>query len=178
MRQFTKYPSTRVNASKSSKVDLLNKYLDTDTWIKARISEKAYFKNGYKNDIYWIKLLDIGEEDGTYVLNKVSAYKPYKGNKAQRQASLTKTYTVDKDKITVLDPVETATDDDIFGEAKLSKAQINEIYEYLDDTFYSADYNQAVENVAEEFGLSKSQADWIVWNWTIEVKDEYEDDGE
>jgi len=175
MRQFTKYPSTKVNASKSSKTDLLNKYLDTDMWIKVRISEKAYYKNGYKNDLYWIKLLDIGDEDGTYVLNKVSAYKPFKGNKTQRQTSLTKTYVVDKDKITVLDPVETATDDDIFGEVKLSAKDIKEIYEYLDDTFYTADYDQAVEDVAEEFGLSKSQAECVVWDWTIEIKDDDEE---
>jgi len=175
MRRFTKYPSTGVNASKSSKIDLLNKYLDTDTWIKVRISEKAYYKNGYKNDLYWIKLLDIGDEDGTYVLNKVSAYKPFKGNKTQRQTSLTKTYVVDKDKITVLDPVETATDDDIFGEVKLSAKDIKEIYEYLDDTFYTADYDQAVEDVAEEFGLSKSQAECVVWDWTIEIKDDDEE---
>lgn len=164
-----------VGSAKSVKSDVLNKYMDTDTWIKARVSEKAYFKNGHKNDLYWIKILDIGEEPDTYILNKVSAYKPYKGNSTQRKATLIKTYTVHKDKITVLDPVETAKDDDIFGEAKLSKAQINEIYEYLDNTFYSADFNQAVENVAEEFGLSKSQAEWMVWNWTIEIKDDEED---
>lgn len=59
--------------------------------------------------------------------------------------------------------------------SELSKAKMSEIYEYLDNTFYTADYNQAVENVAEQFGLSKSQADSIVWNWTIEIKDEDEE---
>ena len=171
-RKFTKYPTSYVNADNSAKADILGKYMDTDTWIKVRLRERAYFRRGYKNDLYWIKILDIGEAPDTYLVNKVSAYKEYKGTAAQRNATLTNAYIIDKDDITVINPIEVATDDDIFGSIKLSKAKISEIYEYLDNTYYTADFDQAVENVADQFGLSKSQANSIVWDWTIELKDE------
>lgn len=175
-RTFTKYPSGYVKAANSAKTNILNKYMDTDTWIKVKLRERAYFRKGYKNDLYWIKILDIGEAPDTYLVNKVSAYKKYKGTAAQRNATLANVYTVAKDDVTVINPIETATDDDIFGSIKLSKAKLSEIYEYLDDTYYTADFDQAVENVAEEFGLSKSQANSIVWNWTIEIKDDEDEE--
>ena len=175
-KRFTKYPSSYVRAAKSEKTAILDKYMDTDTWIKARLRERAYFRKGYKNDIYWIKILDIGEAPDTYIINKVSAYKEYMGTAAQKNATLTNTYTVAAADVTVISPIETATDDDIFGSIKLSKSKIAEIYEYLDDTYYTADFDQAVENVAEQFGLSKSQANSIVWNWTIEPKDDEDEE--
>ena len=164
---FTKYPSGYIQAANSTKTAILNKYMDTNTWIKAKLRERAYFRRGYKNDIYWIKILDIGETPGTYLINKVSAYKEYKGTAAQRNATLTNAYTVSAADITVINPIETATDDDIFSSIKLSKAKIAEIYEYLDENFYAADYNQAVEDIAEIFNLSKNQAESYVWNWTL-----------
>lgn len=175
-KTFTKYPNTYVKASNSAKTAILDKYMDTDTWIKARLRERAYFRRGYKNDIYWIKILDIGEAPDTYIINKVSAYKEYKGTAAQRDATLANAYTVAASDISIINPIETATDDDIFGSIKLSKAKIAEIYEYLDDTYYTADFDQAIENVAEQFGLSKSQANSIVWDWTIEIKDDEDEE--
>lgn len=165
-----------VGSTKSVKSDILNKYMDTDTWIKARLRERAYFRKGYKNDIYWIKILDIGEAPDTYIINKVSAYKEYKGTAAQKNATLNNAYTVSATDVTVINPIETATDDDIFGKVKLSKVQINELKEYLDENFYAADYNQAVEDIAEIFNLSKDQAESYVWSWTLNHgKEDYEE---
>lgn len=60
--------------------------------------------------------------------------------------------------------------------ASVSDALRQEIYEYLDECFYAADYNQAVEDVAETFNISEDDASGVVWDWTIEI--DYDKDEE
>lgn len=43
-----------------------------------------------------------------------------------------------------------------------------EIYDYLNDCGGYSDYNQKVEDVMNEFGLSYEAAEDIVWDWTLE----------
>lgn len=102
------------STSKSSKSDILDSYVGKDTWLKAKLSQKAYFRRGYTGDEYWIRIVDK-DEDGNYVINRVSSYKEYKGNSTQKQKTLSNTYTVDKNSITLFNPIQTATTDEIFN---------------------------------------------------------------
>lgn len=104
----------KVTASKSNKADILDSYLGKDTWLKAKLSQKAHFRRGYTGNEYWIKIVDKDENDN-YVINRVSSYKEYKGNSTQKQKTLSNTYTVDKNSITLFNPIQTATTDEIFN---------------------------------------------------------------
>lgn len=103
-----------VTAAKSSKADILDSYVGEDIWLKAKLSQKAYFRRGYTGNEYWIRIVDK-DENGNYVINRVSSYKEYKGNSTQKQHTLSNTYTVDKNSITLYNPIQTATTDEIFS---------------------------------------------------------------
>lgn len=53
-----------------------------------------------------------------------------------------------------------------------------EIFEYLDMCGGYSDYNQKVEDVAEEWKMSKDLAEDYVWNWSIQIRIPDEDDKE
>lgn len=53
-----------------------------------------------------------------------------------------------------------------------------EIFEYLDLCGGYSDYNQKVEDVAEEWKMSKDLAEDYVWNWSIQIKIPNEDEDE
>lgn len=138
-----------IEAAKSSKVDILDKYIGNDIWLKVKISERAYFRRGYTYNEYWIRILDKDGE--SYIVNKVSAYKKYEGNNTQKSASQSKTYTIDKNAITVLDPIQTTTTDKIFddveacGDIKASDTKyfadmVNAAQDVLDDDFLVEGY--------------------------------------
>lgn len=50
---------------------------------------------------------------------------------------------------------------------KVTKKLRREIYDYCDLMGGYSDYDQKIEDVMEEFGLTKEQAEWEVWNWSI-----------
>lgn len=107
-------PCETVTAAKSNKAAILDTYVGKDIWLKAKLSEKAYFRRGYTGNEYWIRIVDK-DEAGKYVINRVSSYKEYKGNSAQKQRTLSNTYTVDKNSITLFNPIQTATTEEIFN---------------------------------------------------------------
>lgn len=144
-----------VEAAKSSKVDILDKYIGNDVWLKVKISEKAYFRRGYTYNEYWIRILDKDGE--SYIVNKVSAYKEYKGNNTQKSASQSKTYTIDKNAITVLDPIQTTTTDKIFDDVEASgDIKASDMYE--DDDFYWEDYGSE-----DSYGGFESPEAFAAW---------------
>ena len=53
-----------------------------------------------------------------------------------------------------------------------------EIFEYLDECGGYSDYNQKIEDVAEEWRMPKTLAEDYVWNWSIQVRLPEEDNGE
>lgn len=112
-RKFTKYPSN-ITASSSSKSDILDSYVGKDIWLRVRLSQKAYFRRGYTGDEYWIRIVDK-DEDGNYIINRVSSYREYKGNSTQKQRTLSNTYTVNKNSITLFNPIQTTVTDKIFN---------------------------------------------------------------
>lgn len=50
---------------------------------------------------------------------------------------------------------------------KVTNKLRREIYEFCDDCGGYSDYDQKIEDVMEEFGLTKEQAENEVWNWSI-----------
>ena len=50
---------------------------------------------------------------------------------------------------------------------KITKKLRREIYEFCDGCGGYSDYNQKIEDVMEEFGLTRDQAENEVWNWSI-----------
>lgn len=50
---------------------------------------------------------------------------------------------------------------------KVTKKLRREIYEFCDDCGGYSDYDQKIEDVMEEFGLTRDQAESEVWNWSI-----------
>ena len=50
------------------------------------------------------------------------------------------------------------------------------IYAFLDEEGGYTDYNQKIEDVKEEFGLSKEEAEGYVWNWASGLYNLYNDD--
>jgi hypothetical protein len=53
-----------------------------------------------------------------------------------------------------------------------------EIFEFLDECGGYSDYNQKVEDVAEEWKMSKDLAGSYVWNWSIQIRIPDEDENE
>jgi len=49
-----------------------------------------------------------------------------------------------------------------------------EIFEFLDECGNYTDYNQKVEDVAEQWNMTKDLAEEYVWNWSLESQDEEE----
>lgn len=115
-----------VTAAKSAKVDILDKYVGKDIWLKAKLSQKAYFRRGYTGNEYWIRIVDK-DEDGNYIINRVNSYKEYKGNSAQKQKTLSNTYTVDKNSVTLFNPIQTVTTDEIFNVAACDKVSASTV---------------------------------------------------
>lgn len=50
---------------------------------------------------------------------------------------------------------------------KVTKKLRREIYDFCDDCGGYSDYDQKIEDVMEEFGLTRDQAESEVWNWSI-----------
>lgn len=50
---------------------------------------------------------------------------------------------------------------------KVTKKLRREIYDYCDLMGGYTDYDQKIEDVMEEFGLTRDQAESEVWNWSI-----------
>lgn len=50
---------------------------------------------------------------------------------------------------------------------KVTNKLRRDIYEYCDALNGYGDYDQKIEDVMEEFGLTKEQAEIEVWNWSI-----------
>lgn len=48
----------------------------------------------------------------------------------------------------------------------------SEIFDYCDEIGGYADFDQKVEDIAENWGMPKELANRYVWNWSIQVKDE------
>lgn len=49
----------------------------------------------------------------------------------------------------------------------VTKKLRREIYEYCDTCGGYSDYDQKIEDVMENFGLTREQAENEVWNWSI-----------
>lgn len=59
---------------------------------------------------------------------------------------------------------------------KYSEELRPEIFEFLDECGNYTDYNQKVEDVAEQWNMTKDLAEEYVWNWSIQVN--YDDEEE
>ena len=163
----------KVTASKTNKSEILDKYVGKDIWVKVKISEKAYFRRGYTNDQYWIRILDKDGE--SYIVNKVSSYKEYKGNKTQKSVSQTKTYTVSKDSITISKPIETATTDEIFGDIEAygdinASQKIKASHMWDEEDFDWEDYGDP-----DSYGGFASPEDFENWYQNLGPKSEGKD---
>lgn len=77
-----------------------------------------------------------------------------------------------KVKLTPIDEKVTASLDSKGG---LSFKLRNEIYEFLDDCGGYTDYNQKIEDVVDEFGISPDMAEGVVWDWSLNNKAEWHD---
>lgn len=51
----------------------------------------------------------------------------------------------------------------------------DEIYDFLDELGGYADYNQKIEDVSDEFGMSPDEAEGYVWDWSIREDPEWHD---
>lgn len=63
-------------------------------------------------------------------------------------------------------------DESLFEE---SDSLRDRIYDFLDELGGYADYNQKVEDVSEEFGMSPDEAEGYVWDWSIRIDPEWHD---
>ena len=77
-----------------------------------------------------------------------------------------------KVKLTPIDEKVTASLD---SKDRLSFKLRNEIYEVLDDCGGYTDYNQKIEDVVDEFGLSPDMAEGVVWDWSLNKEAEWRD---
>lgn len=64
-------------------------------------------------------------------------------------------------------------DESLFEDTDSSLRQ--DIYEFLDELGGYADYNQKIEDVADEFGMSPDEAEGYVWDWTLREDPEWHD---
>lgn len=64
-------------------------------------------------------------------------------------------------------------DESLFEDVDSSLRQ--DIYDFLDELGGYADYNQKIEDVAEEFGMSPDEAEGYVWDWSIRIDPEWHD---
>lgn len=160
-KTFTKYPSNYVKASSESSSMIIDKYLDSGLWVKANVAGTPC----------WLKIRDINDTDTGILANKLIL----SDSKAEWQKSVNVEYDIPTTDILFIQPIETAEDDNLLDVTDLPAELIEEIFAYLDECFYVADYDQAVEDVAEDYSLTKSQANSIVWDWTIQIHDDDED---
>ena len=63
--------------------------------------------------------------------------------------------------------VRSSQEDSVKPSVKVTKKLRREIYDYCDLMGGYFDYDQKVEDVMEEFGLTRDQAESEVWNWSI-----------
>lgn len=49
------------------------------------------------------------------------------------------------------------------------------IFDFLDELGGYADYNQRIEEVSDEFGISPNEAEGYVWDWTLNSEAEWHD---
>lgn len=62
-----------------------------------------------------------------------------------------------------------------FGES-LNEDLRKEIFDYLDECGGYTDYNQKIEDVADEFNLSEEEASNYVWDWSIQIEEDFDED--
>lgn len=55
-----------------------------------------------------------------------------------------------------------------FEAREISQHELDNIYQYLDECGSYTDYNQKVEDVAEQLNVSTDQAETIVWGWSMD----------
>lgn len=55
-----------------------------------------------------------------------------------------------------------------FEDREISQDELDNIYQYLDECGNYTDYNQKVEDVAEQLNVSVDQAETIVWGWSMD----------
>lgn len=55
-----------------------------------------------------------------------------------------------------------------FEDREISQDELDNIYQYLDECGNYTDYNQKVEDVAEQLNVSVGQAETIVWGWSMD----------
>ena len=195
-RKFTKYPKRYVRANRHwrSKTECKTKngkivheqnvssiYNDQDYYVlydaEGNFIEKSLDFNDLHDKLYGIK--STSAIKASFWKTEVSTIEDIKSEIDKAVAAGTTILDID-DYLSelfdnhIIDGREYAQLCDYGGEAvqsassvKVTKELRRKIYEFCDDCGGYSDYDQKVEDVMDEFGLTRDQAESEVWNWSI-----------